>query len=74
MNGWVTAVNGIGGAIFLSIGGFAASFGWRSVFLSYAYAIVLLVLVVLFLPKFQPSQAQRSNRTSAQQSLSHFIG
>ncbi|WP_314591780.1 MFS transporter [Paenibacillus terrigena] len=64
MNGWVTAINGIGGAIFLSIGGFVASFGWRSVFLSYSYAIILLILVVLFLPKFPPVQVQGAKSTS----------
>ncbi|WP_317981404.1 MFS transporter [Paenibacillus glycanilyticus] len=63
MNGWVTAVNGIGGAIFLSIGGFIASFGWRSVFLSYSYAVILLLLVVLFLPKFQPTNAESAKTT-----------
>ncbi|MGG6314335.1 MFS transporter [Paenibacillus macerans] len=51
MNGLVTAVNGIGGAIFLSVGGFIASYGWRSVFLCYAYAVVLLLLVIWFIPK-----------------------
>lgn len=54
MNGWVTAVNGIGGAVFLSIGGFIASFGWRGVFLSYSYAILLLIMVIFFIPKFPP--------------------
>ncbi|MBB6734190.1 MFS transporter [Cohnella zeiphila] len=55
MNGLVTAINGIGGAVFLSIGGFIASFGWRSVFLCYLYALVLLALVVLFLPRIPPA-------------------
>ncbi|WP_310187788.1 MFS transporter [Bacillus sp. 3255] len=64
MNGWVTAINGIGGAIFLSIGGFVASFGWRSVFLSYSYAIILLILVICFIPKFPPVQVQSTVNTS----------
>jgi MFS family permease len=54
MYGWVTAINGIGGAIFLSIGGFIASYGWRSVFFSYSYAALLLILVLFFMPKFPP--------------------
>ncbi|RED37394.1 MFS transporter [Paenibacillus sp. VMFN-D1] len=65
MNGWVTAVNGIGGAIFLSIGGFIATYGWRSVFLSYSYALLLLFLVLFFLPKFPPVQVQHSSKRSA---------
>ncbi|WP_219835682.1 MFS transporter [Paenibacillus sp. R14(2021)] len=64
MNGWITAVNGIGGAIFLSIGGFVASFGWKSVFLSYSYAIILLILVVFFVPKFPPIKTQAVKNTS----------
>ncbi|WP_274653193.1 MFS transporter [Paenibacillus humicola] len=55
MMGRVTAVNGIGGAVFLSIGGFIASFGWRSVFLSYLYAVVLLILALLFIPRVKPA-------------------
>lgn len=64
MNGLVTAVNGIGGAIFLTIGGFIAAYGWRSVFFSYSYAVLLLILVLLFIPKFPPLQrpAQGSGR------------
>ncbi|MFC5451252.1 MFS transporter [Paenibacillus aestuarii] len=56
MNGLQTSVNGIGGAIFLSIGGMIASFGWRDVFLTYSYAIVLLLMVIAFLPNFPPMQ------------------
>jgi MFS family permease len=54
MMGSVTAINGIGGAIFLSIGGIIASYGWREVFFTYMYAVILLILVLLFLPKFPP--------------------
>ncbi|MEK8127940.1 MFS transporter [Paenibacillus filicis] len=55
MNGFVTSTTGIGGAVFLSLGGLIASFGWRYVFMTYIFAIVLLLLVVLFLPKFPPA-------------------
>ncbi|MBM7564874.1 MFS transporter [Paenibacillus sacheonensis] len=54
MNGLQTSINGIGGAIFLCIGGIIASMGWREVFLTYFYAIGLIVLTLLFLPKFPP--------------------
>ncbi|MDF2962293.1 MAG: hypothetical protein K0S39_4028 [Paenibacillus sp.] len=54
MNGFITAINGIGGAVFLSIGGIIASYGWREVFFTYIYAVILLILVLVFLPKFPP--------------------
>lgn len=59
MNGLQTSVNGIGGAIFLSFGGIIASFGWRDVFITYSYAVVLLLMVIVFLPKFPPMQADQ---------------
>ncbi|CAI6087631.1 hypothetical protein COHCIP112018_05622 [Cohnella sp. JJ-181] len=65
MNGIQTSINGIGGAIFLSIGGFIASLGWRDVFMTYFYAIVLLILVIAFLPKFPPLQTGQSAKSSA---------
>ncbi|BFT70952.1 MFS transporter [Paenibacillus sp. P36] len=58
MNGIQTSINGIGGAIFLSFGGIIASFGWRDVFLTYLYAVVLFILVIAFLPKFPPIQTE----------------
>ncbi|WP_187273827.1 MFS transporter [Paenibacillus sp. N3.4] len=61
MNGFVASVNGIGGALFLTIGGVIASYGWRSVFLSYSYAIILLILVALFIPKIPPAQTNEQN-------------
>lgn len=50
MNGFISSVSGIGGAVFISIGGTIAAIGWRGVFFTYAYAVILLVLVVLFIP------------------------
>lgn len=64
MNGIQTSINGIGGAIFLSIGGFIATLGWRDVFMTYFYAVILLVMVVAFLPKFPPLQVSQSAKSS----------
>ncbi|MBA2937148.1 MFS transporter [Paenibacillus sp. CGMCC 1.16610] len=64
MNGLQTSINGIGGAIFLSIGGFIASLGWRDVFMTYLYAVVLLLVVIIFLPKFPPLQVSQSTKSS----------
>ncbi|MFH5181674.1 MFS transporter [Paenibacillus sp. TAB 01] len=64
MNGFVTAINGIGGAVFLSIGGMIAAFGWRAVFITYLYAVILLILVVLFLPAFPPVRHEQDAKAS----------
>lgn len=56
MMGFITSVNGIGGALFLSVGGFIATLGWRAVFVTYVYTLILLLLVVFLLPKFPPEQ------------------
>lgn len=65
MMGYITAVNGIGGALFLSVGGVIASFGWRAVFLTYTYAFLLLLLVALFLPAFPPARPTAERDRSA---------
>ncbi|MCM3631207.1 MFS transporter [Paenibacillus glycanilyticus] len=64
MNGIQTSINGIGGAIFLTIGGFIATLGWRDVFMTYFYAVILLILVIAFLPKFPPLQVEQSVKSS----------
>ncbi len=71
MNGLQTSINGIGGAIFLSIGGFIASLGWRDVFLTYLYAVVLFIMVLVFLPKFPPAQANQGAKAAVK--LSKFF-
>ncbi|MFF2911617.1 MFS transporter [Paenibacillus sp. NPDC057934] len=60
MNGLTTAINGIGGAFFLLVGGTITAFGWRGVFFTYAYGLVLLVLVILFVPATKPSRTASS--------------
>ncbi|WP_204787636.1 MFS transporter [Paenibacillus oryzisoli] len=73
MNGLQTSINGIGGAIFLSIGGFIASLGWRDVFMTYFYAVVLLLVVVIFLPKFPPLQVSQSLTKSSEKMPKFFF-
>jgi MFS family permease len=64
MNGIQTSLNGIGGALFLSIGGFIATLGWRDVFMTYFYSVALLILVMAFLPKFPPLQVGQTVKSS----------
>ncbi|MDQ0875636.1 MFS family permease [Paenibacillus sp. V4I3] len=64
MNGLTTSANGIGGAVFLLIGGTIASLGWRGVFLTYSYGIILLILVLLYVPKIKPDHGNKTNERS----------
>ncbi|ANE48175.1 hypothetical protein SY83_19870 [Paenibacillus swuensis] len=54
MNGLTVGVNGLGGAFFLFIGGAITVLGWRGVFWTYSFGIVLLILVLLFVPRDKP--------------------
>ncbi len=42
------------------VGGAITAFGWRGVFFSYAYGLVLLVLVFLFVPTTKPTRTVSS--------------
>lgn len=65
MMGYITSINGIGGALFLSVGGYIAAMGWRAVFVTYVYTFILLLLVVLFLPKFPPEKRTEETRQAS---------
>ncbi len=49
--GFQAACMGLGGVVFLSLGGFLADVSWRMPFLIYLLALLLLPLVVLVLPE-----------------------
>jgi MFS family permease len=53
--GLQAASMGIGGVVFISIGGISADFNWRFPFLIYLFALVVLVLIVvtLYEPKLE---------------------
>ncbi|HEY9658136.1 MAG TPA: MFS transporter [Allocoleopsis sp.] len=59
--GFQAGFMGLGGVLFLSLGGFLADVNWRMPFLIYLLALLILPLVVLVLPE--------PNRTEATQSL-----
>jgi MFS family permease len=59
--GFQAGFMGLGGVLFLSLGGFLADVNWRSPFLLYFLALLILPLVVLVLPE--------PNRTEATQNL-----
>ncbi len=47
--GQVTAFTGLGGVIFMSLGGFLASFNWHYAFLSYLPALLMAPLAMIFI-------------------------
>lgn len=59
--GFQAGFMGLGGVLFLSLGGFLADVNWRMPFLIYLLALLILPLVVLVLPE--------PNRTEAAQNL-----
>jgi len=58
MNGMITAISGLGGAVFLTIGGTIANLGWRGVFFTYSYVIILALLVALYIPHVKPQRIE----------------
>lgn len=62
---------GLGGVLFLTLGGFLADLNWRSPFLIYLMALVLVPLVFMFLPepKLQTSSSQNPGNTTETQKL-----
>ena len=52
------AVNQLGGLVFMGLSGVLANISWRYSFLCYAFVIVSLVLVLLFMPAIPPYKAQ----------------
>ncbi|MBP3965043.1 MFS transporter [Paenibacillus lignilyticus] len=62
MNGLTVGVNGIGGAFFLLIGGAITALGWRSVFWTYSFGLILLILVLLFVPRDKPKMTVQADK------------
>jgi MFS family permease len=57
---------GLGGVLFLSLGGFLADMNWRFPFLIYLLALILLPCVFLFLPEPQRSSPQATTTATDQ--------
>ncbi|HEY9648732.1 MAG TPA: MFS transporter [Chroococcidiopsis sp.] len=53
--GLQSAFMGLGGVVFLSLGGFLADLNWRSPFLIYALALLIVPLVIAILPEPEPA-------------------
>jgi MFS family permease len=60
---------GLGGVLFLSVGGWLAEENWRSPFLIYALALVLIPAVARFLPEPQPASASSVDNNAADQAF-----
>ncbi|MBO7746765.1 MFS transporter [Paenibacillus sp. MWE-103] len=80
MNGLTVGVNGLGGAFFLVIGGVVTALGWRGVFWTYSFGVVLLILVLAFVPRVKPVKTEsdendRNSRPTLPRSSSiHHLG
>lgn len=67
------AVNQLGGLVFMGLSGVLANISWRYSFLCYAFVIVSLVLVLLFMPAIPPYKAQTATTTAKKKGLSWKI-
>ncbi|MFD2613374.1 MFS transporter [Paenibacillus gansuensis] len=63
-NGYISSVSGIGGAVFISLGGILATLGWRGVFFTYSYALIILILIVLYIPRSKPVRTEEVKNTA----------
>ncbi|WP_238360651.1 MFS transporter [Iningainema tapete] len=61
---------GLGGVIFLSLGGFLADINWRMPFLIYLIAWLILPLIVIFLP--EPNRATSNTSTQLLKIMGSF--
>lgn len=67
------AVNQLGGLVFMGLSGVLANISWRYSFLCYAFVIVSLVLVLLFMPAIPPYKAQTATATAKKKGLNWKI-
>ncbi|HAJ61710.1 MAG TPA: MFS transporter [Cyanobacteria bacterium UBA8543] len=63
--GFQSGFMGLGGVLFLSLGGFLADVNWRSPFLIYLLALLILPLVVLVLPEPNRTEVTQNSETEA---------
>ena len=67
------ATNQLGGLIFMSLSGVLASISWRYSFLCYAFVLVTILLVSLYMPSIPPYKAKTDNATGKKKHLSWKI-
>ncbi|MBD1871302.1 MFS transporter [Cyanobacteria bacterium FACHB-471] len=67
--GFQAGFMGLGGVLFLSLGGFLADVNWRMPFLIYLLALLILPLVVLVLPEPDRTQTAENSGTTVPESF-----
>jgi len=55
------SVNQLGGLVFMGLSGVLANISWRYSFLCYAFVLVSLLLVIMFMPSIPPYKAQTAS-------------
>ena len=61
--GWQGAFMAFGGVVFLSVGGLLADISWRMPFLIYSFAILILVLTIIFI--YEPDIVHAKKKKSS---------
>lgn len=67
------ATNQLGGLIFMSLSGVLASISWRYSFLCYAFVLVTIFLVTLYMPSIPPYKAETGDATGKKKHLNWKI-
>lgn len=67
------SVNQMGGLVFMSLSGVLANISWRYSFLCYAFVLVSLLLVIMFMPSIPPYKPQTAAATGKKKSMSWKI-
>ena len=67
------ATNQLGGLIFMSLSGVLASISWRYSFLCYAFVLVTICLVTLYMPSIPPYKTQANDTTGKKKHLNWKI-
>ena len=63
------ATNQLGGLIFMSLSGVLASISWRYSFLCYAFVLVTILLVTLYMPSIPPYKTETDDATGKKKHL-----
>ena len=63
------ATNQLGGLIFMSLSGVLASISWRYSFLCYAFVLVTIFLVTIYMPSIPPYKAETGDATGKKKHL-----
>ena len=73
MMGFQGATNQLGGLIFMELSGILANISWRYSFMCYAFVLVTILLVLLYMPSIPPRKAEIKDSVGEKKRMSFKI-